>query len=76
MKRKPIMEDLAAADRSRLVESLPSSLSDAPAEDIEAAWDVEIEQRVAAHGRGEVVTFSAEEVFAEARRIAPNQGNS
>jgi hypothetical protein len=46
------------------------SLQDAPIAEIEAAWALEIEQRVAAYDRGELQTFSAEEVFAEARRLA------
>jgi hypothetical protein len=37
----------------------------------EAAWDAEIVRRVEAYMRGEVETFAAEDVFAEARRIAP-----
>jgi putative addiction module component (TIGR02574 family) len=39
--------------------------------EVEAAWAEEIERRVAAHERGEVETFAAEDVMAEARRIAP-----
>ncbi len=38
-------------------------------QEIEAAWESEIEKRVAAFDRGEVKTFLAEEVFAEARRV-------
>jgi hypothetical protein len=62
---------LAPDDRSRLVELLLESLHEPPLSDIEAAWDAEIVRRVQAHKRGEVETFAAEEVFAEARRIAP-----
>lgn len=62
---------LAPGDRSRLVELLLESLHEPPLSDIEAAWDVEIVSRVQAHQRGEMETFVAEEVFAEARRIAP-----
>jgi putative addiction module component (TIGR02574 family) len=63
---------LSPEDRSRLVDLLLASLDDeeTPA-DIDAAWNEEIKRRVAAYERGEVETFSAEEVFAEARRIAP-----
>jgi putative addiction module component (TIGR02574 family) len=61
---------LPAEDRSRLVELLLDSLHEPPIADIEAAWEKEIERRVAAHARGEVETFAAEDVFAEARRIA------
>ena len=62
---------LAPDDRSRLVELLLESLHEPPLSDIEAAWAAEIVRRVQAHKRGEVETFAAEEVFAEARRIAP-----
>jgi putative addiction module component (TIGR02574 family) len=62
---------LAPEDRSRLVELLLGSLQDPPLSDITSAWDAEIVKRVAAYRRGEVETFAAEDVFAEARRIAP-----
>jgi putative addiction module component (TIGR02574 family) len=62
---------LVPEDRSRLVELLLESLHEPPLSDIEAAWDREIVRRVQAYDRGEVETFAAEDVFAEARRIAP-----
>ena len=62
---------LAIEDRSRLVELLLETLHEPPLSEIQAAWDIEIEKRVAAYDRGEVETFAAEDVFAEARRIAP-----
>ena len=62
---------LAIEDRSRLVELLLETLHEPPLSEIEAAWDIEIEKRVAAYDRGEIQTFAAEDVFAEARRIAP-----
>ena len=62
---------LVPEERSRLVELLLESLHEPPLSEIEAAWDREIELRVAAYERGEVATFAAEDVFAEARRIAP-----
>ena len=62
---------LALEDRSRLVELLLDTLHEPPLAEIEAAWDKEIERRIAAHERGEIETFAAEDVFAEARRIAP-----
>jgi putative addiction module component (TIGR02574 family) len=62
---------LAPDDRSRLVELLLESLHEPPLSDIEAAWDAEIVRRVQAYKRGEIETCAAEEVFAEARRIAP-----
>ena len=62
---------LAPEDRSRLVDLLLESLHESPPAEVEAAWAKEIERRIAAYERGEVQTFAAEEVFAEARRIAP-----
>ena len=62
---------LAIEHRSRLVELLLETLHEPPLSEIQAAWDIEIEKRVAAYNRGEVETFAAEDVFAEARRIAP-----
>jgi putative addiction module component (TIGR02574 family) len=62
---------LAPEDRSRLVELLLESLHEPPLADIEAAWDAEILSRVEAYERGEVQTYAAEDVFAEARRLAP-----
>ena len=61
---------LTPEERARLAEVLLESLQDAPIAAIEAAWDREIEQRVAAYDRGELQTVSAEDVFAEARRLA------
>lgn len=64
-------KSLPAEERSRLVDLLLESLHEPPIADVEAAWEKEIERRVAAYERGEVETFAAEDVFAEARRIAP-----
>ena len=62
---------LSAEERSRLVGLLIETLHDSPLAELEAAWEKEIVRRVAAYERGEVETYAAEEVFAEARRIAP-----
>ena len=62
---------LEPEDRSRLVKLLLESLNEPPLPNVEAAWDEEIKRRVAAYERGEVETYAAEDVFAEARRIAP-----
>ena len=62
---------LAPDDRSRLVELLLESLHVPPLSHIVAAWDAEIVRRVQTYQRGEVKTYAAEDVFAEARRIAP-----
>jgi putative addiction module component (TIGR02574 family) len=60
---------LPAEDRAKLAESLLESLQPSVSE-IEAAWTQEIERRIAAFDRGEIDTYSAEDVFADARRIA------
>jgi putative addiction module component (TIGR02574 family) len=49
-----------------LLESLEPESKD----DVEAAWLAEIEARLAAYDRGEVSAIPAEDVFAEARRLA------
>jgi putative addiction module component (TIGR02574 family) len=61
---------LSAEERAKLAELLLESLREASVAEIEAAWDREIEDRVAAYDRGELKTVSAEDVFAEARRLA------
>lgn len=50
---------LSAEERARLAEVLLESLRESPLADIEAAWEQEIEQRIAAYDRGELQTFSA-----------------
>ncbi len=57
-------------ERAELAELLLESLRDTPLAEIESAWDREIEERVAAYDRGDVKMYSAEDVFAEARRLA------
>ena len=64
------VKTLTPEDRARLAEVLLESLQDTPIAEIEAAWDREIEQRIAAYDHGELQTISAEEVFAEARLLA------
>lgn len=64
------VRSLSPEERARLAESLLESLRDAPLAEIEEAWEAEIAERVAAYDRGELPTFSAESVFAEARRLA------
>jgi len=60
---------LSAEERAELAESMLESLH-TPLSEIEAAWAEEIEQRVAAFDRGEIPSYPAEDVFAEARRIS------
>lgn len=61
---------LSAEDRAKLAELLLESLREEAVAEIEQAWDREIEERTAAYDRGELRTISAEDVFAEARRLA------
>ena len=61
--------ELTTEDRAKLAEALLESLHVPPLSDVEAAWAREIEDRVAAFGRGETETHTAEDVFAEARRL-------
>ncbi len=62
--------ELPPDDRNRLVDLLLESLAAPPLTDIEAAWEREIENRLAAYDRGEVQAVEAHEVFAKARQIA------
>ncbi len=60
---------LSPDERARLAEVLLESLQNGFISEIEAAWQQEIESRVAAYDRGDTQTFLAEEVFAEAKRL-------
>ncbi len=59
---------LPPEDRARLVEELLESLEQAPAPEVEAAWDREIERRMAEVEAGTADLIPAEDVHAEARR--------
>ena len=61
---------LTTDERSRLVDILLASLHEPLIAEVEAAWEVEIERRVAEYDRGEVKAIDAEEVFEKARNIA------
>ena len=61
---------LSQDDRARLAEVLLASLDPEPQSEVEAAWEVEIERRLAAYDRGEVQAIDAEEVFAKAELLA------
>lgn len=61
---------LPPEERAHLAEVLLESLQDSALSGIETEWQREIEQRVAAYDRGEVQTYPAEDVFAEAKRLA------
>ena len=54
-----------------MLDLLLESLDETPNTEIERAWTAEITRRVVAHERGEGKLFDAEEVMAEAARIAP-----
>lgn len=58
---------LTAEERAQLAESLLDSLQSSTS-DIEK-WADEIERRIAALDRGEISAYSAEDVFADARRL-------
>jgi putative addiction module component (TIGR02574 family) len=60
---------LNAEERARLAEVMLESLA-APLADIEEAWAQEIEQRVTAYDRGDMPSYPAEDVFAEAKRLS------
>ena len=60
---------MSAEDRARLAEELLESLDQEPESEVEAAWDREIERRVAEVESGAVKLVSAEDVHAEARRL-------
>jgi putative addiction module component (TIGR02574 family) len=61
---------LSPEDRSRLVEILLESLHEGSLADVEAAWDAEVERRLAAYDRGELLALDGEAVLAKARRLA------
>lgn len=61
---------LAPQDRERLVDELLESLNEPAAAELNAAWETEIERRLAEYDRGDVQAIDAAEVFAKARRIA------
>ena len=60
---------LSIHDRARLAEELLASLEGDSDADAEAAWDREIERRVAEIEAGTVKLISAEDVHNEARRL-------
>ncbi len=61
---------LLPEDRSRLVDILLESLHEPAIAEIELAWELEIERRLAEYDRGETNSIDAKDVFAKARRIA------
>ena len=62
---------LKPEDRARLVELLVESMDESATLPHDDAWKVEIRRRVAAYERGEAILYDADDVLAEAERIAP-----
>jgi len=60
---------LSPDERAQLVDALLDSLRETRVAEVEAAWAVEIERRVAAYERGDTKLVPAEDVFAKARLI-------
>ena len=60
--------ELPAEERVRLAEKLLATVHEVDPE-VEAAWDVEIQRRLAEIDSGTAKLIPAEEVFAEVRRI-------
>jgi putative addiction module component (TIGR02574 family) len=63
-------KQLPPEERERLVDALLESLNEPASAQLDAAWSAEIQRRLAAYDRGEVVALSAEEVYAKARAVA------
>ncbi|MCC5827558.1 addiction module protein [Alkalimonas sp.] len=59
---------LSTEDRAKLAEVMLESLNPALT-DVEAAWEREIAERIAAYDQGEMPVYAAEDVFAEAKRM-------
>jgi putative addiction module component (TIGR02574 family) len=60
--------NLSAEERAKLAQLMLESLH-TPVAEVESAWSDEIARRVAAYDRGEIPSYPAEDVFAEARRL-------
>jgi putative addiction module component (TIGR02574 family) len=60
---------LSVQDRVRLAEELLASLDQEPDSEVDAAWDREIQRRVAEVESGTVALVTSEDVHAEARRL-------
>lgn len=60
---------LSPEERAQLAEVMLESLHEGSSAEVEAAWDQELQNRIAAYERGESKLVAASEVFAEARRL-------
>jgi len=63
-------KQLPREERELLVDELLASLNEPAANQLDAAWEAEIERRLAAFERGDTKAISAEDVFVKARAIA------
>ena len=62
---------LKPEERIRLVDILLASLQESAAPEVEVAWDQEVRRRIERYERGEGKVYDAEDVMAEATRLAP-----
>lgn len=62
---------LPTHERLRLLSLLLQSLHNDALGEVDAAWMVEIERRVASHERGDGELFEVDDVMNDAARIAP-----
>ena len=60
---------LSPEERAHLPEVMLESLQEGTSAEVDAAWDQELQSRIAAYGRGESKLVSAQDVFDEARRL-------
>lgn len=63
-------KSLPPEERARLAESLLESLQQEGVAEVEAAWEQEIQARVASYRRGEEEAIDGETVLAELQQIA------
>ena len=60
---------LSPEERAQLAEVMLGSLQEGTSAEVDAAWDQELQSRIAAYERGESKLVSAKDVFDEARRL-------
>ena len=60
---------LAPEERAKLAEVMLESLQEGTSAEVDAAWDQELQFRIAAYERGESKLASAKDVFDEAGRL-------
>lgn len=65
-----LAKQLPPEERSRLIAELLESLHEGEMADVEAAWDDEVERRLAAFDNGALVAIDGEAVLAQARQLA------